>query len=210
MGVCCRNNHNAIKQYTPGSYLNAANIKYNPANFLNAALAGPGDPVNGGGPIWAIFDSDAVKREKWTVTPPHVDIAAGFFFSGDTISELAANIKHKYQRKPMAASALEKTVANYNSYVDAGKDPDFGKPAPKYKIQAPPFYAAWSTPVIHDTRAGLRINTKCQVVDLYGNVIPGLYCGGESAGGFSLHGLARCTVQGRIAGNNAATEAPGA
>ena len=24
----------------------------------------------------------------------------------------------------------------------------------------------------------------------------GLYCGGESAGGFSLHGLARCTVRG--------------
>ena len=68
----------------------------------------------------------------------------GIFFSGDTLSELAANIKNKYQRKPMAASALEKTVANYNSYVDGGKDPDFGKPAPKYKIQTPPFYAAWS------------------------------------------------------------------
>ena len=25
-----------------------------------------------------------------------------------------------------------------------------------------------------------------------GEVIAGLYCGGESAGGFSLHGLARC------------------
>ena len=39
-----------------------------------------------------------------------------------------------------------------------------------------------------------------------GKVIAGLYCGGESAGGFSLHGLARCTVQGRLAGMNAATE----
>ena len=28
------NNHNALKQYTPGSYLNAATIKYNPSNFL--------------------------------------------------------------------------------------------------------------------------------------------------------------------------------
>jgi WG repeat protein/FAD binding domain-containing protein len=74
----------------------------------------------------------------------------------------------------------------------------------KYKIQTPPFYAAWATPVIHDTRAGLRINAKCQVVDFHGNIIPGLYCGGESAGGFSLHGMARCIVQGRIAGRNAA------
>jgi succinate dehydrogenase/fumarate reductase flavoprotein subunit len=205
-GQLTSNNYNAIKQYTPGSYLNAASIKYNPRNFLNAAMAGTGEPVNGGGPIWAIFDSDAVTREKWTVAPPQVDIAAGFFAAGNTIAELAGAIKNKYQRKPMSASVLEKTVASYNTYVDGGKDPDFGKPAPKYKIQTPPFYAAWATPVLHDTRAGLRINAKCQVVDFSGNVIPGLYCGGESAGGFSLHGLARCTVQGRIAGKNAAAE----
>ena len=78
----------------------------------------------------------------------------------------------------------------------------------KYKIQTPPFYAAWAMPVIHDTRAGLRINAKCQVVDFSGNVIPGLYCGGETAGGFSLHGLARCAVQGRIAGRTAAPTQP--
>ena len=42
----------------------------NPANFLDAALAGTGEAVNGGGPIWAIFDADAVKREDWTVEPP--------------------------------------------------------------------------------------------------------------------------------------------
>jgi succinate dehydrogenase/fumarate reductase flavoprotein subunit len=60
--------------------------------------------------------------------------------------------------------------------------------------------------VIHDTRSGLRINSKCQVMDMNGEVIAGLYCGGESAGGFSLHGLARCAVQGRIAGRNAVSE----
>ncbi len=94
----------------------------------------------------------------------------------------------------------------YNSFVDAGRDTDFEKPAPRYKIRTAPFYAAWATPVIHDTRAGLRINARCQVQDLYGRVIPGLYCGGESAGGFSEHGLARCIVQGLIAGRNAAAE----
>ena len=207
-GQFTSNSHDAIKNYVPGSYLNAANIKYDPANFLNAALAGTGDATNGGGPIWAIFDSDAVKRENWSVTPPHVDIAAGFFFSADTIAELAGSIANKYQRRPIPAGVLQDTVTRYNAFVDAGKDPDFGKPAPKYKIQTPPFYAGWATPVIHDTRAGLRINAGCQVVDFNGNVIPGLYCGGESAGGFSQHGLARCITQGRIAGRNAAAEAP--
>jgi succinate dehydrogenase/fumarate reductase flavoprotein subunit len=140
------------------------------------------------------------------VEAPYVDIAGGFFFSANTIAELAGNIVNKYQRKPMPTSALDNTVTKYNSFVEGGKDADFGKPAPKYKIAKPPFYAAWATPVIHDSRAGLRINGKCQVVDLNGNVIPGLYCGGESAGGFSMHGLARCTTQGRIAGINAAAE----
>ena len=201
------NNYNSIKSYIPRSYLNAANVKYETSNFINAALAGTGDTTPGGGPIWAIFDSDAVKREGWKVTAPYVDYGEGYFFSADSIADLAAKIANKFQKKPMPPSALQDTVTRYNSFVDAGKDTDFGKPAPKYKIQTPPFYAAWATPVIHDTRSGLRINGKCQVVDLNGDVIPGLYCGGESAGGFSLHGLARCAVQGRIAGRNAAADA---
>jgi succinate dehydrogenase/fumarate reductase flavoprotein subunit len=205
-GQYTANNYGDVKPYTPGSYLNAANQKFSPANYLNAAMAGTGDPINGGGPIWAIFDADAPKREKWTVEPPHVDKDAGFFFSGNTIEELAHNIVNKYQRKPMPAETLQNTVTKYNSYVDMGKDPDFGKPSPKYKIQTAPFYAAWATPVVHDSRSGLRINARCQVIDLNGNVIPGLYCGGESAGGFSMHGMGRCIVQGRIAGRNAAAE----
>ena len=200
------NNYNSIKSYVPRSYRNAADLKYEPSNFINAALAGTGDTTPGGGPIWAIFDSDAVKREGWKVMAPYVDYAEGYFFSADSITDLAAKIVNKYQKKPMSPTALQDTVTRYNSFVDAGKDADFGKPAPKYKIQTPPFYAAWATPVIHDTRSGLRINGKCQVVDLNGEVIPGLYCGGESAGGFSLHGLARCAVQGRIAGRTAAAE----
>ncbi len=200
------NNYNSIKSYVPRSYRNAADLKYEPSNFINAALAGTGDTTPGGGPIWAIFDSDAVKREGWKVMAPYVDEAQGYFFSANSVAELAAKIVNKYQKKPMLPAALQDTVTRYNSFVDAGKDADFGKPAPKYKIQTPPFYAAWATPVIHDTRSGLRINAKSQVVDLNGEVIPGLYCGGESAGGFSLHGLARCVVQGRIAGRTAAAE----
>ena len=204
-GQYTANNYHAVSSYKPGSYLNAANIKYNPANFLDAALAGTGEAVNGGGPIWAIFDAEAAKREQWTVAPPYVD-PEGYFYSASTLASLAAAIVNKYQRKPISGVTLESTVSRYNSFVDAGNDADFGKPAPKYKMQTPPFYAAWAMPVIHDTRAGLRINGKCQVMDFSGNLIPGLYCAGESAGGFGLHGLARCLVQGRIAGKNAAGE----
>ena len=99
-------------------------------------------------------------------------------------------------------------------------DEDFAKPRPLHRIATPPFFAAWATPVIHDTRMGLRIDAQCRVVDLRGQVIPGLYCGGESAGGFSQHGLARSLCQGYIAarhamglsrdaGGTAASRAPG-
>jgi hypothetical protein len=203
-----QNSYDAVKNYVPHSWRNAARTQFSPANYISAALAGvPGEAVNGGGPIWAIFDADAVVREKWTAEPPYVDTAAGFFFSAGSLEELAARVAgNKYQNKPIPSAALQNTVTRYNGFVDSGKDEDFDKPTPKYKIQKPPFYAAWATPVVHDTRVGLRINGKCQVVDMQGRFIPGLYCGGESAGGFSLHGLARCTMQGRLAGMNAAAE----
>ena len=202
-GQYIANNYNSLDPYVQGSGRNAKNLKWNPNNFLNAALAGIDDGHNGGGPIWAIFDSDAVVREEWTPAPPYVDIDAGFFFSANSVFELAEKILMKYQRVPMPPANLEKTVARYNSFVDSGVDEDFGKPQPMYRIARPPFYAAWATPVVHDTRAGLRINARCQVIDMNGAVIPGLYCGGESAGGFSQHGLARAACQGYIAGNAA-------
>src|ERR1700691_2086034 len=193
-----------LADYHQGSHSNLTAGKYNPNNFINAALAGIGDGQNGGGPIWAIFDADAVKREAWRPEPPHVDLAAGFFFTADTVEDLAAKIVIQYQRVPMPPRNLAETVARYNTFVEIGVDADFGKPTPRYKIETPPFFAAWATPVIHDTRAGLRINARCEVLDMNGAVIPGLYCGGESAGGLSLHGLPRAICQGFIAGRNAA------
>jgi succinate dehydrogenase/fumarate reductase flavoprotein subunit len=174
-------------------------------DFLAAAMAYHGDPnkLNGGGPIWAIFDNDAVERQEWDPTPPNVDLN-GYFFSGDTIAELAANIDNPFQPRPMPASVLEETVARYNTFVDTGVDADFGKPAPFERIQTPPFYAAWSTPLLHDSYTGLRTNVFAQVMDLQGEVIPGLYCAGECQGGFNQHGLGRSIVFGRIAGRHAA------
>lgn len=202
------NRSGSVQPYEQGGYRNLLNVKMEARStaFLDAAMAGTGEPVNGGGPIWAIFDADAVNRENWNPHPPDVDTVNGFFFEANTLAELAGKVIMKYQLKPLPTSALQDTVARYNSFVDAGRDADFDKPKPKYKIQTAPFYAAWATPVIHDTRAGLRINSKCQVVDLHGKVIPGLYAGGECAGGFSEHGLARCTCQGYIAGKEAASE----
>jgi hypothetical protein len=199
-----------IDPCTANDYRNCEHIKFNPTryNFVNAALAmnecsEPPDYCPG--PIWAIFDADAVQREGWKVTAPFVD-PLGYFFSAHTLEELAAAIDNEYQAKPMKGTTLQATVERYNSFVDSGADNDFGKPAPKYKIQTPPYYAAWAMPLVHDTRAGLRINAKCQVIDMNGQLIHGLYCAGESAGGFNQHGMGRCATQGFISGINAAAE----
>ena len=173
--------------------------------FFAAAMGYHGDKtkLNGGGPIWAVFDADAVAREKWKPEPPHVD-PDGWFYSADTIAELAGKIGNPHQKKPISGAVLEETVNRYNSFVTAGKDADFNKPTPLYKIEKPPFYAAWTTPILHDTHTGLRTNTDAQVIDTRGEIIAGLYAAGETQGGFAQHGLTRCIVFGRVAGRHAA------
>src|SRR5262245_59585248 len=68
------------------------------------------------------------------------------------------------------------------------------------------FYAAWSTPALHDTYTGIRINTSAQAIDLRGKVIPGLHVCGDSAGGFGQHGICRAATFSRIAGFHAAQQ----
>ena len=185
-------------------FWNEADSRY---DFFAAAMAYTGDESkrNGGGPIWAIFDHDAVTREEWDPRPPNVD-PDGYFYTADTITELAGRIVNPYQSQPILPAVLQETVTRYNAFVDGGTDEDFQKPTPRYKIQTPPFYAAWSTPILHDSLTGLRTTAKAEVMDIHGQVIPGLYCAGESQGGFAQHGLGRCLVFGRIAGREAALD----
>jgi len=200
-GLTVKDHQNVIHMNQIGRRV--VNELANGPEWWNPCLALNGGQGNGGGPIWAIFDADAVKREGWICESPHVDLD-GWFFTANSLEELAGKIISKYQKEPVPSAALRESVARYNSFVQSGKDADFGKPTPRYNIQTPPFYAAWSTPCVHDCLSGLRINAKSQVIDWSGQVIPGLYCGGESAGGFNQHGLAKCIVEGRIAGREAA------
>lgn len=199
----------SLDPYVHGDWRNPHRIKYQPRNFLDAALApneGSEPPDYAAGPVWAIFDSEGARRENWSVVPPAIDPL--FFFSDNTLEGLAAKIEQNpFQKPAMPGSNLATTIRRYNEFVDNGHDPDFERPTLAHKIGTPPYYAAWATPVIHDCYTGLRINMQCQVMDMHGEVIPGLYCGGESAGGSSQHGQGRCVIQGYIAGGYAAKEA---
>jgi hypothetical protein len=176
----------------------------------DAALAineGSQAPDYYSGPLWAIFDQDAVERAEWELRFPYV-ADNGYYFKADTIEELAAKIEkgHEFQRVPL--KHLAATVSKWNGYVDAGKDPDFEREAdaPMHRIARPPFHALAIMVIWHDSYGGLRVNGKHQVVDMRGEVIPGLYAGGEAVGGFQKHGLGKGHVHGFIAGTNAAAE----
>jgi FAD binding domain len=184
--------------------------EYNYPGGLDAALAineGSEAPDYYSGPLWAIFDQDAVERAEWELRFPYV-ADNGYYFQADTIAELARKIEsgHEFQRVPL--KYLAQTVETWNGYVDAGKDPEFEREteAPMHPIARPPFHALAIMVLWHDSLGGLRCNGKQQVVDMRGEVIPGLYAGGEAVGGFSKHGLGKGHVHGFIAGTNAAQE----
>jgi len=177
---------------------------------MDAALAineGSEPPDYYSGPLWAIFDADAVERAGWELRHPYV-ADNGYFFKADTVEELARKIHagHEFQRVPL--KYLAETVATWNRYVDAGKDPEFEREteAPMHRIATPPFYALSIMIIWHDSYGGLRCNGRQQVVDMRGEVIPGLYAGGEAVGGFNKHGLGKGHVHGFIAGTHAARE----
>jgi len=173
-------------------YVNEA-LPEKPASFYDASLAQE-DHV-----LWAVFDEAAVNRHGWNPRPPVVE--RDLAFSTSTIGELAKLIG-------VAGDSLSETVRRYNTFVGRGEDPDFGKPKRflRHRIETPPFYAVWMSIQVHDTAGGLATNAKSQVLDIYGNAIPGLYAAGEAAGGLDKIGMGRGIVMGRVAGENAARE----
>jgi len=159
-------------------------------------------------PVFVIYDeklkskASALNDEQYRKA-----IQRGRIIQGNTIEELARKVG-------INPDALVTTIAEYNSYVDAGKDPVFGRPVLKVKIEKPPFYAIPSWTAVHYTMGGLVINTRTQVKDIWGNIIPGFYAVGEVTGG--IHGtcrlgsnaLAEIWTFGRTAGQMAVTEKP--
>jgi succinate dehydrogenase/fumarate reductase flavoprotein subunit len=156
-------------------------------------------PTNEDGPIvWIVMDEDARIGQEMEFTVGKI-VEENMYATAPTIAELAAKIK-------VPVEALTEAVTKYNSYVAAGKDPDFDKQEMAAKIEKPPFHAILWGIQKHNTLGGLTINDKAQVLDWNLDVIPGLYAAGEAAGGMDLIGLARPILFGRVAGEWAAKE----
>lgn len=165
-----------------------------------------GDARRIAGPLWAIFDQDCADRNSWDMEQGTVDYDNGYCFKADTLEELAEQVVNKYYEDiKMDAETLVATVKAYNEAVDSGKDEEWGRTTLVNKIETGPFYAAWATNVLHDCYGGVRVAPNMQCVDIRGNLIPGLFACGESAGGTRTHGLSRAIPTGYIAGMSAAS-----
>jgi hypothetical protein len=200
------------KPFTPLDWRNASVAQVRSAfawgSGSDAALAmneGSRAPDYSSGPVWAIFDQAAVDANGWKLRHPYIaDPPNGTFFKADTIAELARLVVgNRFQRMPL--KYLEQTVARFNGFVAAGKDTDFEKPT-MHRIDKAPFYAALIPFAVNDSIGGLKIDGHCQVIDIYGKPIPGLFAGGEASGGGRAHGIGRACVHGYMAGTYAAAE----
>jgi succinate dehydrogenase/fumarate reductase flavoprotein subunit len=115
----------------------------------------------------------------------------------------------------MDPATLASTIATYNGYAKAGKDPDFSRPAKAMApIQTGPFYATEVWPTGPNTQGGPKFDVKGRVLDVFGAPIPRLYKAGELG---SIYGerypagggnIAEILAFGRIVGENAAKERP--
>ncbi|MEK1357217.1 FAD-dependent oxidoreductase [Limosilactobacillus fermentum] len=159
-----------------------------------------------GGLFYLIAD-DKIKETAYNTTQESIDaqVEAGTLFKADTLAELAGKVG-------MDPATLEDTINKYNSYVDAGHDPEFGKSAFHLKCEVAPFYATPRKPAIHHTMGGLAIDKHGHVLDKAERVIAGLYSAGENAGGLHAgnrlggNSLADIFTFGRLAADTAAQE----
>ena len=174
-----------------GSWVGKELIQRHPASYVVVDQA-----------IW-----DEVPEQGRAYIAEHIKFAG----PADTIAELAraANI---------GSDLLENTLGFYNEHAAKGEDPECSKD-PHYLVplEKGPFYAV-NFPAAYAwffTTGGLKTNGKAEVVDSFGDPIPGLYAAGRNAFGVSAQqypgsgtSVGDGLTFGRIAGKNAAALEP--
>lgn len=162
--------------------------------------------IDNGGLFYLIAD-DEIKKTAYNTTQEKIEkqVAAGTLFRDETLAGLATQLG-------IDPEVFESTISAYNTYVDKGFDPEFGKDVFDLKVTVAPFYATPRKPAVHHTMGGLKIDTETHVLDTDGKMIAGLYAAGEVAGGIHAgnrlggNSLTDIFTFGRIAGVTAVKE----
>ena len=171
--------------------------------------------------MWSLFDANYFDYVYGWGSDPTVPTVAngtpeklaayiekGNVLTADSIEELAALME-------VDAQQLKATVDHYNELCAGGFDYDFGKPSKYMKpVDTAPFYAVKRVYQVSAICDGLEVNDGCQVVDVEGNPMEGLYAAGNCSGCFygdvdySLDtmglSIGRCVTFGYLAGQDVA------
>ena len=155
-------------------------------------------------PCWLIFDQRYKSTYVFAGRPPGRPLPrrwyeAGAVYRAPTIAELAGKIGVDPQ-------GLDKTVARFGAFAQAGTDEDFRRGDSAYDryygdprrrpnpnlapLDRPPFYAARIVPGDLGTKGGLVTDERARVLRGDGSPIPGLYAAGNASAAVMGHSYA--------------------
>ena len=103
-----------------------------------------------------------------------VELERGWFHKDDDFERLAAKAGISDPRQ------AAQSIAAYNASCETKEDAAFGRaPETLVPLDQPPYYCLQLWPGGSNTSGGPRRNERAQVVNVYGEAIPGLYEAGE-------------------------------
>lgn len=127
--------------------------------------------------------------------------------AADTLAQLARQIG-------LDPQILERTVSDYNDGILRRLD-RFGRRhlsnqvGEAFPIERPRYYAYATVPYMATTYAGIKVDSRMRVIDIWGQPIDGLYAAGEVIGGAHGRGymtgasLGKALIFGRVAARSA-------
>lgn len=131
------------------------------------ALRSEEKPIISGDKDWSKFDKAVRDAES--------------IFVGSTLEEAA-------EAAGVDAAGLAATIERYNSFVENGKDEDFGRSRLMTAFTGGKYYILRTMPYVMITSGGPVMNDRCEVLREDGTPIPGLYQAGEIAGNAAVIG----------------------
>lgn len=140
-------------------------------------------------PAWLVFDNRFRNRYSLATIMPGEPVPS-WVIRAETPAALAAELG-------IEAAGLAATLERFNGFAHSGVDFDFRRGESRYDryygdsavgpnpnlapIDEPPFYAIAVLPGTIGTKGGLVTDTRARVLNVRGEVIPGLYAAGNLA-----------------------------
>ena len=158
------------------------------------------------GPIAIPIVNDERYELSWS-EDNLAEVSKGWIKTGRSLDEIAGQID-------LNPKILKGTVDRWNELCGKREDEDYHRPpGTMMPIAKPPFYVIEAWPIVNNTQGGPEHDVKQRVLDPMKNPIPRLYVAGEIS---SIYGhlyleagnITECFVAGKIAGTQAAQEAP--